>query len=93
MKNLRLKLIDELEEQVPDSLSFPVGYFEGQKHSKIWLVTEKDLQAMYEKYPQGEITLWCDRRVSPVPGNVRKKDEPCTTTRRQEKEGGGQGLH
>ena len=48
---------------------------------------------MYEKYPQGEITLWCDRRVSPVPGNVRKKDEPCTTTRRQEKEGGGQGLH
>lgn len=86
MKNLRLKIIEELEEQVPDSLSFPLGYFEGQKHSKIWLVTEKDLQAMYEKYPLGEITLWCDRRVSPVTGNARKKDEPGNTSRRQEKE-------
>ena len=52
-----------VEDVVRDSLSFSVGYFEGQNHSKIWLVTREDFSTMYGKYPKGEITLWCDGRT------------------------------
>ena len=57
---LRMKLVEEL---VPDNLSFNVGYFEGHSHSKIWLVSREDFTTMYQKYPKGEITLWCDGRA------------------------------
>ena len=59
------KLIEELKEQVPNSVTFNVGYFEGQQHSKVWLVTQDDLCAMYKKYSRGLITLWCDSRREP----------------------------
>jgi hypothetical protein len=35
-------------------LTFSVGYFEGQKHSKVSIASKK---AMYQNYPVGEITL------------------------------------
>ena len=55
-----MKLIEEFKDLVSDSLSFNVGYFEGQSHSKIWLVDKEDFSTMYKKYPRGEINLWCD---------------------------------
>ena len=89
--SLRAKLIEELKEQVPNSVSFNVGYFEGQQHCKVWLVAHDDLCAMYSKYPRGLITLWCDSRSEPGEGESvsarttkRKRDE--TSTRCQEKE-------
>ena len=39
-------------------------YYEGQTRSKIWLISESDLKAMYKKHPSGEITLWCVGRPS-----------------------------
>ena len=57
---LRAKLIERLGEQVPNTVTFDVGYYDGQHHSKIWLCSNKDLEVMYHKYPSGEITLWCD---------------------------------
>ena len=89
---LRAKLIEEFKEQVPNSVTFNVGCFEGQSHSKVWLVTNDDLQAMYTRYPRGDITLWCDSRSEPVEHDAgasgrpakRKRDE--TSTRRQDKE-------
>ena len=39
---LRMKLVEEFQELVPDSLSFNVDYFEGQSHAKIWLVARED---------------------------------------------------
>lgn len=63
---LRAKLIEEFKEQVPDSLSFSVGYFEGQAHSKLSLVSGEDLNAMYTTYRSGLITLWCDGRSEPT---------------------------
>ena len=63
---LRTKLFEELKEQVPDSLTFNVGYFEGQRHSKMSLVSNDDLRAMYVTYPRGPITLWCDSRSEPA---------------------------
>ena len=40
-----------------------VGYFEGRQHTKKWLATRQDLDAMYS-YFQGKmcISLWCDGR-------------------------------
>ena len=75
--------------QVPDSMTFSVGYFEGAHHRKTWIISQEDLHAMYNKYSAGPITLWCDGRVEEdsevVGGRVkRKREEP--SSRRQEKE-------
>lgn len=83
-----MKLIEEFKELVPDTLSFNVGYFEGQNHSKIWLVTREDFLTMYRKYPKGEVTLWCDGRSEEEEDigcrKKRKRDEGVS--KRQEKE-------
>ena len=57
---MRLKLNEEFGGIVPNNLSFNVGYFEGQQHTKIWLVSRADFATMYSRYPKGEITLWCE---------------------------------
>ena len=44
---LKAKLIDEFQKEVPQNLDFSVGYFEGRQSSKKWLVTTEDLHAMY----------------------------------------------
>jgi hypothetical protein len=59
-----MKLTEEFKELVPETLNFNVGYFEGQSHSKIWLVTREDFLTMYRKYSKGEVTLWCDSRAA-----------------------------
>ena len=60
---VRAKLIEEFQDHVPNTLTFNIGYFEGQSHSKVSLVSNDDLQAMYTRYPRGDITLWCDSRT------------------------------
>ena len=85
---LCMKLVEEFKDVVPDSLSFSVGYFEGQKHSKIWLVTREDFSTMYGKYPKGEITLWCDGRTEQeddISGRKKRKRVEVSS-KRQEKE-------
>ena len=52
VNQLQLKLIEELEEQVPDSLKFEVGYCDG-KH-QMSLVSGEDLKAMYSKHRLGD---------------------------------------
>lgn len=84
---LHAKLIENFTDQVPSSVTFDVGFHEGQKHSKMWIVTNDDLNLMYDKYPSGEITLWCEGRNEKLyvsERGKRKKDE--VTSRRQEKE-------
>ena len=46
---LRALLIEKLGEQVPETIDFDVGYYDGQAHSKIWLISESDLKVMYKK--------------------------------------------
>ena len=53
--DLGMKLIEEFKDVVRDTLSFSVGYFEGQSHSKIWLVDRQDFSTMYKKYPKGRL--------------------------------------
>ena len=85
--DLRAKLVEELTEQVPDSMTFSVGYYEGSHHSKVWIVSDDDLYAMYSKYSSGPITLWCDGRVveENEGGRMKRKREEASS-KRQEKE-------
>ena len=81
---VRAKLMEKCEDQVLHSVSFDVGYFEGQKYSKVWLYSNDHLKAMYT----GEITLWCDGKSDSEQSSVRgkrKRDEPVTS-KRQDKE-------
>ena len=90
---LRVKLIEEFQDCVPNTVVFNVGYFEGQQHSKISIVNGEDLNAMYSRYPKGEITLWCDssspavgQEASSEHGKRKREDVAASTSRRQEKE-------
>lgn len=85
--------MEELEESVPQSTKFSIGYFEGQ--TKRWICNDADLAVLYEVYakcPNKEILLWCDGRKSNSgtfdAGNTpkRKKPNENTKTRREEKE-------
>ena len=86
---LHAKLIENFNDQVPSSVTFDVGFQDGQKHSKMWIVTNDDLKLMYDKYPSGEITLWCEGRSekdSDVSERGRRKRDEVVTSRCQEKE-------
>ena len=77
---LRAKLIEELKEQVPNSMTFNVGYFEGRKHSKMFIAI--DLKLMYSKYPSGDITIWCDGRQDGSIRGKRKRDDSSLSSLR-----------
>ena len=83
---IRAKLIEKFKDHVPNSVSFDVGYFEGQQHSKVWLCSDDDLQGMYAKYPRGEITLWCEGKEEQSIGHRKRKREESFASKRQEKE-------
>ena len=48
-----MQLIEEFKDQVPDSLSFQIGYFEGSQQAKISLVTDEDLKRLYGIHKTG----------------------------------------
>ena len=58
-------LSEELGEDVPESdTKYNMGYFDGRRQTKRWLVCEEDLETMYTKCsPGSEIFLWCDGRI------------------------------
>ena len=73
MTAIRVKLIDEIGDQVPEKVDFNVGYYEGKQQAKIWLVSKEDLEMMYiqvilkvilhfgvtvEKHEQKENGIW-----------------------------------
>ena len=51
--------MEEFKEQVPQSTSFSIGYFEGRQSTRYWIYSQEDLHAMYRKCSH-EIMLWCD---------------------------------
>ena len=58
---LRLALYNELEDLLPDSEDYNLGYIEGKQQKKKWLVSTSDLEAMYSLYEgKPRIPLWCD---------------------------------
>ena len=91
---LKAKLIEEFEKQVPSTLNFSVGYFEGRQSSKKWLISTEDLHAMYFAFQQSgrtDIFLWCDGvcdedEVTPARKCKRPNDDCPPTSKRAEKE-------
>ena len=80
-------MIEGFSEQVPDSLSFGIGYFDG-KH-QMSLYSQDDLGTMYDKHKLGgEVMLWCDARCkdSVRTGRKRNSDSDSGLMKRQEKE-------
>ena len=70
---IRALLTEKLGEQVPETIDFGVGYYDGQAHSKIWLISESE----YKKHLTGEITLWCVGRPS-----SSEKETSCRHSKR-----------
>ena len=69
--NLHAKLVEEFNDSVPDS---GVGYYEGQRYCKMVIATQEDINAMYRKYPSGDITLWCDGKSEDNGKGKRKRE-------------------
>lgn len=70
---LKAYLIDEFNDDIPTTLDFELGWFEGS--CKKWLVVPEDLTQMYAKSVGSEISLWCD--VSP--SRKRKQNESSSS--------------
>ena len=78
--SIRTQLLEELKDQLPDSVSFSVGYIEGQQHTKMLIANTDDIKAMYTRYSSGEITLWCDGRNNESSGRAkRQRDEQVSS--------------
>ena len=41
--------MDELQDKVPDTIHFDIGYYE-KRATKCWLVNSEDIAHMYEKF-------------------------------------------
>ena len=66
--DLREKLVDTFNEQVPKKEEFSIGYYEKPGNSKCWIESTEDLRAMYKTYRyENTINLWCDGRVEGAP--------------------------
>ena len=48
VRSIKLKLMEEFDTLVPNSMDFDVGYFCGKQSKKQWLIKENDLMEMYE---------------------------------------------
>ena len=60
---MKVKIIEEFKELVPQTLEFHVRYFLGKQSTKLWIVCEEDLNAMYESLDQDgkdNVLLWYD---------------------------------
>ena len=83
---LKVRLMEELEESVPQTTKFVVGYF--VQSTKHWICNEEDLNALYTAC-DNQITLWCDGRedechIESTPSRSskrRKKGEEHVTKR------------
>ena len=45
-------------------MSFHVGYLQRPSQAKHWIVSSDDLDCMYAKLSDNEVSLWCDMRVT-----------------------------
>lgn len=72
---LKMKLLTTLTDYLPpcsELESFEVGYLEGRKQTKRWIISEEDIYEMYENEGE-EICLWCDGKD--VSRKRKKTDE------------------
>ena len=57
--DMRVRLMEEFQEQLPATTTFGIGYFACRQSDKQWIFAEGDLTAMYTTC---HIMLWCESR-------------------------------
>ncbi len=67
--DMKEKIMEEFEDELPETTDFKVGYFYGKQFAKRWIVTQEDLNAMY-KTGKDKILLWADALVTASDGNT-----------------------
>lgn len=78
---MKIRLMEEFEEQIPETTKFGIGYIEGRQSTKRWICCDDDIAAMYTAYatcPEKEIMLWCDSRC----GGDNNEDNPKSKRRK-----------
>ena len=82
--SLRSALYHEFDDAIPVEGDYNVGFFEGKQQAKKWLVSSKDLEAMYVHF-QGKpcISLWCDGKEP-----AAESDEEKTSNKKQKRDHG-----
>ena len=90
--DLKVKLMEQFENQIPPTTAFSVGYFDGRQSEKRWICDKQDLEAMYSSpslLGRKDIVLWCDGRPEDSDSdNSRKKRARCNSplTRHDDRE-------
>ena len=72
--DLKVKLMEEFEDQVPPTTHFSVGYFEGWQSTKKWLASQDDLTAMYSSLKKSGKTygvIDAVKKLMKAQGNAR----------------------
>ena len=99
---LKTKLSEPLSAHVPqtNTKNFSITYYHGWPQVKSWIVSEQDLQFMYNASANREILLWCDGKGDEQEGTGRKhrrsKRDMLRTETQPESEGSllvAQNLH
>ena len=86
MTDLRVCLLEELGDDLPDTIKFDVGYYE-DRSSKCLLVTGEDLNQMYEKFKKKEeVLLWCDVDCSDGASSLDKSRKRKRETEKSEED-------
>ena len=82
--DMKVRIMKEFREQVPQSITFSIGYFEGRQSAKHWIYTEEDLTAMYGRC--GNEIMWCDGQTGDEPSSAKRQKTDGFVTKREEKE-------
>lgn len=75
--------MEELEDDVPSSIHFDVGYYE-KRSTKCWLVTAEDLELMYTTIKTDEISLWCDADEGKSESKRKRKENGSSSKQEEE---------
>ena len=84
-RGLKMKLMESFPNEVPDHVTFQVGYYEGRSSTKRWIMESRDLKAMYSALKAGsKINLWWEGKSSSVTNNDDSEPPPKKANRQEQ---------
>ena len=91
------QILQELKDVISSSSPrlIEVGYYEGRQSMKVWLVSPKDVEAMYRKSKTDDIFLWVEN-IDEEDGSdaePERKRKKTSDSRRQDKEEEVEGIY
>ena len=67
---IKKKIIDEFGDQLPETMDYQIGYFHGKQSAKRWIMTQEDLNLMYESKLSTSVCSDSEKSVVLSPGKV-----------------------